>query len=450
LALAFGGKIASAWMPPSSCDFLTGGGFIFPSGPYTGNKANFGVAGGCKHGSGLGNPPAPYFGHLEYQDKAANLKVHWKTITGYMVDTVFFPDPKARLICGTASTNRGDVTFIVRAKDTDHVRNGDDDNWDDWNDDKDGRNSDEFDIQLRGAVSYSTFPSGPHQLGNGNIRLHKPNNSSTGIFGGSCPGLPAPDVSVSKTTSTPTVAVGDQAIYNITVTAGGTGNSANVTLNDWLPAGHTWVLNGSDAASCTITGTNLYCTFGTMASGTTRSISVSTTTVAGDCTNGLDNTATVTATTDANPNNNSSGPIHITVNCPPPQGPDVSIVKSTDTPFINSASQVRYQLVVHNAGPGTANVTVHDDLPTGNSGLVWTINPAVPGCSIPDGHTLDCLGFSFASLASGTDITIHVEATPAQADCPNALSNFATVSSANDPQPANNTSDTVIILACQG
>jgi uncharacterized repeat protein (TIGR01451 family) len=232
-----------------------------------------------------------------------------------MVDTVLFPDPNARLICGTASTNRGDVTFIVRAKDTDHVRNGDVDNWDDWNDNKDGANNDELDIQLQGAVTYSTFPTGPHQLGNGNIRLHKPNNSTSGVFGGSCPGLPAPDVSVSKTTSTPTVAVGGQAIYNITVTAGGTGNSANVTLSDALPAGHTWVVSGPDAASCTITGSNLSCAYGTMAAGTTRSISVSTTTVAGDCANGLDNTATVTATTDANPNNNSSGPIHISVTC---------------------------------------------------------------------------------------------------------------------------------------
>jgi uncharacterized repeat protein (TIGR01451 family) len=316
LALALGGKAVSAWTPSSSCDFLTGGGFIYPSGAYTGRKANFGVAGGCKHGSGLGNPPAPYFGHLEYQDKAANLKVHWKTITGYMVDSVLFPDPNARLICGTASTNRGNVTFIVRAKDADHVRNSDDsDNWDDWDDDKDGRNNDEFDIQLQGAVTYSTFPTGPHQLGGGNIRLHKPNNSTSGVFGGSCPGLPAPDVSVSKTTSTPTVAAGDQAIYNITVTAGGTGNSANVMLSDALPASHTWIVSGPDAASCTIMGSNLSCAYGTMAAGTTRSISVSTTTVVGDCANGLDNTATVTATTDVNPNNNSSGPVHIAVTC---------------------------------------------------------------------------------------------------------------------------------------
>ena len=44
-----------AWATLPPCDFLTGGGWIV----YNGNKANFGVGGGCKHGS-------PTWGHLEY------------------------------------------------------------------------------------------------------------------------------------------------------------------------------------------------------------------------------------------------------------------------------------------------------------------------------------------------------------------------------------------------
>ena len=45
---------ANAWV----CDFLTGGGFIVRP---NGEKANFGVGGGCKHGS-------PTWGHLNYLD----------------------------------------------------------------------------------------------------------------------------------------------------------------------------------------------------------------------------------------------------------------------------------------------------------------------------------------------------------------------------------------------
>src|SRR5881396_1591597 len=100
-----------AWETLPPCDFLTGGGWIV----YNGNKANFGVAGGCKHGS-------PTWGHLEYIDHGTGLNVHWTSITAYMeVDSS--TDDKgrpigARLICGTARTNFfGDVDWVVEARD---------------------------------------------------------------------------------------------------------------------------------------------------------------------------------------------------------------------------------------------------------------------------------------------------------------------------------------------
>ncbi len=61
-----------AWGTLPPCDFLTGGGWIV----HNGAKANFGVAGGCKHGS-------PTWGHLEYIDHGTGLNVHWTSITGY-------------------------------------------------------------------------------------------------------------------------------------------------------------------------------------------------------------------------------------------------------------------------------------------------------------------------------------------------------------------------------
>src|SRR5947207_11383864 len=56
-----------AWATPP-CDFLTGGGWIV----HNGAKANFGVGGGCKHGS-------PTWGHLEYQDHGTGLNAHWRS-----------------------------------------------------------------------------------------------------------------------------------------------------------------------------------------------------------------------------------------------------------------------------------------------------------------------------------------------------------------------------------
>lgn len=170
---------------PAPCDFMTGGGFIYTtaSGTHDLAKANFGVGGGCKHGS-------PTWGHLEYIDHGTKLNVHWQTITAYLAegdglgDTS--TDPKTgqptgtRLICGTARTNQlGDVDFMVRARDAGEP----------------GVN-DEFDIRLSklGLIVYSTEnePDMPHKLGGGdggggNIQLHKPNPSTAGQLGGDCP-----------------------------------------------------------------------------------------------------------------------------------------------------------------------------------------------------------------------------------------------------------------------
>jgi len=175
LVLALVSGSAFAW----PCDFLTGGGFIF----YNGNKANFGVGGGCKHGS-------PTWGHLEYIDHGTGLNVHWTSITGYFeVDTqTGSKQPTgARLVCGTARTNQfGDVDFVVEARDAGEP----------------GIN-DQFDIRLRkaGVIVYDTTrqcfphylgssaPCAPGTNGGGNIQLHKPNPSTSGSFGGSCPAL---------------------------------------------------------------------------------------------------------------------------------------------------------------------------------------------------------------------------------------------------------------------
>jgi len=170
LTLALASGSAFAW----PCDFLTGGGFIFPDG---GAKANFGVGGGCKDGS-------PTWGHLKYIDHNNGLNVHWLTITAYLEESSSTDSDGrligSRFICGTARTNQfGDVDFVVRA-----------------NDQGEPGVNDEFDIRLRrnGVIVYTTEFGGPHKLGGGtggggNIQLHKPNPSTTGDFGGPCPAL---------------------------------------------------------------------------------------------------------------------------------------------------------------------------------------------------------------------------------------------------------------------
>lgn len=176
LVLAASGS-ASAWV---RCDFLTGGGFIVRD---SGAKANFSIGGSCKPG-GDGHG---LWGHLEYIDHGTGLNAHWLTITAYVFDDTG-TDPKTgqptgtRIICGTARTNQfGDVDFMVQAKDVGEP----------------GVN-DEFVLRLSqsGRIVYTTeFDSdrtlGGSGPGGGNIQLHRPNPSTTGEFGGSCPALDA-------------------------------------------------------------------------------------------------------------------------------------------------------------------------------------------------------------------------------------------------------------------
>lgn len=110
---------------PNPCDFTTGGGFILiapgtASSPLaeTGQKANFGLVGGCKNGG--------FFGHVNYVDHNNGLHVSSDTITAYVNPCPGCSPPasnNARDICGTAdvSINGSPITgpwgFRVRTID---------------------------------------------------------------------------------------------------------------------------------------------------------------------------------------------------------------------------------------------------------------------------------------------------------------------------------------------
>jgi len=120
-------------------DFVTGGGWIEPSG----SRDSFAVAGGIKNGSS--------WGHLEYHDHSANgPTVHGTGVTKYVAIS-----QTQRHIEGTAEVNGqpGYMYFV------DVIDNG-----------SPGTN-DRFSLKLSNGYSSS---AGPSTLGGGNIQLHKP------------------------------------------------------------------------------------------------------------------------------------------------------------------------------------------------------------------------------------------------------------------------------------
>jgi uncharacterized repeat protein (TIGR01451 family) len=244
-----------------------------------------------------------------------------------------------------------------------------------------------------------------------------------------------PDVTVSKSGNGPLTA-GDTATFTITVSAGGTGASSNVTLSDTLPSG-TWSLGGPDAAQCGIAAGTLSCNFGTMASGTSKTVTLSRATTGADCPSIVNPGATVGATGDTNTANNSTGAVTIVVNCQP----DVSITKTGNGP-LTAGQTATFTITVTAGGTGpSSNVTVSDTLPAGT----WTLSGAdAAQCGIAAG-TLSC---NFGTMASGSSKVVTLSRATDGGDCP-SIANTATVSATGDTNTGNNSASATIAVACQ-
>jgi uncharacterized repeat protein (TIGR01451 family) len=222
-----------------------------------------------------------------------------------------------------------------------------------------------------------------------------------------------PDVSVAKSTTTPTISAGGTASYAITVAAGGTGTSTNVRLTDVLPgpASMSWAVSGADAGACSpkpvMGGSTLTCLFGDMAPNATKTIALAATTSAANCPS-IANTATVSADGDSNTGNNSSGPVSIAVNC----APDVTISKSTTTPSISAGGTASYSVTVTAGGTGSSsNVRLTDVLP-GPASMSWSVTGGGSAfCSpkpVAGGGTLTC---NFGTMAAGATKTVTISTT---------------------------------------
>lgn len=245
-----------------------------------------------------------------------------------------------------------------------------------------------------------------------------------------------PNLSISKTTSTPVIYAGQTAFYTITVSNTGSGTATGVAIADALPAGLTWV-EDPDKAECSISGGNLACSGITIAAGGSFSVTVKGVTDAGDCPSIL-NRATFTS---GNDGSGASHPVgqgaQVTVLCP-----DTSVQKSGNGP-ITAGDTATFTIVVTAGGTGTnQNVTLSDTLP---AGLTWTLGNAndEDDCSITSG-ALSC---SFGDMDPGATKTVVLNGVTDAGECP-SISNTATVSATLDVDHANNSSTASITVNC--
>jgi uncharacterized repeat protein (TIGR01451 family) len=223
-------------------------------------------------------------------------------------------------------------------------------------------------------------------------------------------------ISITKTADQGTVSAGDPIGFVITATNSGAGSASGVTVTDTLPtdAGLNWTIDaaGSDSG-CSITAGVLTCNFGTLASGASKHVHITSPTTAATC-GTVNNTASVSTSNDGSDSDSAS----VTVDCP-----NVTVLKTADQGTIDAGDTAAFTILVTNEGPGTAkDVTLTDTLP---SGIVWSEDSA--DCSIAAG-VLTC---AFGDLADGATRTVHVTGATHATDC-GTLSNTAVVAASNE------------------
>lgn len=163
-------------------------------------------------------------------------------------------------------------------------------------------------------------------------------------------------IQIAKVADETQVTAGDDIGFTITVSNTGAGEARGVTVTDTLPvlSGLSWTIDGgTGAADCAIAAGVLTCTLGTMASGATRTVHITSPTTGLSC-GTIENVASVTTTNDGQAAANAS----IVIACPV----GIQIVK-TGPDLAHRGDTVTYEMTVTATTiTPLSNVTVTDPM----------------------------------------------------------------------------------------
>lgn len=267
-------------------------------------------------------------------------------------------------------------------------------------------------------------------------------------------GPPEADVIVTK--SGPAQAnPGENVTYTVQISNGGQIDAANVTLDDPLPAGMTFVSATQNSGPAFICSTpnpgdpgSITCTAQLLAVGEMATFTF-VMMIPADAEPGSTfvNIATGSTTTIDNTNENDTGVAGTST--PPPPSADLGITKTGPT-GAGPDSDVTYTIVVTNGGPSAAeDVTVEDTLPGTMTFVSLTQSGTTLNCTTPAvgaGGTITCTAATFAAGATTTlTLTGHIpdEAEPGTIFDNNAFVTTKTV----DPNEENNVGVTSLTVS---
>ena len=244
------------------------------------------------------------------------------------------------------------------------------------------------------------------------------------------------DISVVKTDSVDPVTAGNNLTYTLAVSNDGPSNAQSVSVTDILPAGVSYVsysiAGGSGGESCLHSAGIVTCSLGSVADGTTETITVVVTvdpsTVDGASL--LNSVAISTTTSDPDTLNDSDAETTAVAT-----SADLAVTKADSADPVNAGSGFFYVVTVANAGPSDARtVVLTDALPVEVSFVSATPDQGL--CSESGGTVTCTLGMVAAGGSADVVITVAVLSDAAAG----TITNTASVSSATSDPVAGNDS----------
>jgi uncharacterized repeat protein (TIGR01451 family) len=254
-------------------------------------------------------------------------------------------------------------------------------------------------------------------------------------------GAQAADLALTKTVNNAAPAAGANVVFTLTVTNNGPNNATGVVVNDFLPAGLTWV--SDDSAGAYVPGTGLW-TIGALANSASATLNITATV---DSTEGIVNVAEISSATplDPNPANNRA-----TVALRAPRSADLALTLLANVATANPGGTIVYTLTVKNNGQDPAySVDVQEDFPAFAALNPFSFATSQGVYNPATGH------WDLASLEVGNSATLTFNVAAPSCAC-NLVENATTSSAkvfrpgikAADPNTADNSaSATVKILS---
>lgn len=246
---------------------------------------------------------------------------------------------------------------------------------------------------------------------------------------------------------------GDDVTYVVNVTNLGPQDAANMTVNDAIPIGMSFVSannTGGTAGSCSVDpmfapNGRVTCTVALLpAGGSTQFTLVFN--IDDEAPEGTSFTNVATATTTTGDPNSENNTGITTTTIPFPAQADLGVSK-TGSSIAGPNTDVTFTITLANGGPGAAeNVTLTDPLPGGLTFVSIGQSGTTLNCTTPaagSGGTITCTAATYPAFAStGITITAHV---PLQAE-PEYV-NTVTVSSDNDFVAENDSASTAVTVS---